>query len=71
MFLNSTEKFCPLFDDQDYYTKIEHGVLKISHGRVSMAKGSKICRLYILYNGSNVIGHSLLVNEDFYDRNEP
>lgn len=58
-----------MFDDLDYYTKVEHGVLKISPNGVIMSKRSKIFKLYIL-DGSNVIGHSSLASEDFYDKNK-
>lgn len=46
-----------MFDDLDYCTRVEHVVLKISHGEVIIAKKFKICNLYIL-EYSNVVVHS-------------
>lgn len=46
-----------MFDDLGYYTRIECRVLQISHDDLIMAKGSKVCGLYIL-DGFNIIGHA-------------
>lgn len=51
-----------MFVDVGYYTKVEHGVFKILHGGVFIAKGSKISGLYIL-ESSNVFVHSSSSNE--------
>ena len=37
-----------MFDDLGYCTRVEHEVLKISHDKLIIAKGSKICGQYIL-----------------------
>lgn len=58
-----------MFGDLDYYVRVKHVVLMISQGGVTMAKGSKISGLYIL-DGFNVIGHSPLASEEFYDKNK-
>lgn len=61
--------FISMFGDLDYYVRVKHVVLMISQGGVTMAKGSKISGLYIL-DGFNVIGHSPLASEEFYDKNK-
>lgn len=59
-----------MFDDLDYCIRIEHEVLKISHGEVIITKGYKICGLYIL-EASNVAVDLSSASEDFYDKNNP
>ena len=56
-----------MFDDLCYCTRVEHGVLKISHDELIIDKGSKICGLYNL-EGSNVISHSSLTSGGFHDK---
>src|SRR4051812_46984211 len=57
-----------MFVELGYFTKVEYGVLRISHGKVIIiTKGSTICELYIL-EGSNVIVHSSSESEEFYDK---
>lgn len=58
-----------MFNDLGYYIRVEHVMLKISHGEVSIAKWSKICGLYIL-EGSNVVVHSSSASEYFRDKNK-
>ena len=58
-----------MFDDLGYCTRVEHGVLKISRDELIIAKGSKICGLYIL-EGSNVVIHSSLTSGGFHDKEE-
>lgn len=57
-----------MFDDLNGYTRVEHGVLKISQDGLIMVKGPKICGLYILY-GSTAISY-VSSNEDFHDKNK-
>ncbi|CAK8533702.1 unnamed protein product [Lathyrus sativus] len=58
-----------MFDDLGYCTRVQHGVLKILHDELIIAKGSKICGLYIL-EGSNVIINSSLTSGGFHDKEE-
>lgn len=57
-----------MFYDLGYYTRVECGVLKISHDGVIIVKESKIYGLYILA-GSYVVVHSSLTSEDFHNKN--
>lgn len=56
-----------MFDDLRYCTRFKHGVLKISHGEVIIAKGYKTYRLYIL-EGFNVVVNSSSASEDFHEK---
>ncbi|WJX42094.1 hypothetical protein P8452_29365 [Trifolium repens] len=51
---------------QGYCTRIERGVMRISHGALVIAKGSKINGLYIL-DGSTVISNALAVSVETED----
>lgn len=62
-------KFLNMFDNLSYCIRIECGVLKISHGALIIAKGFKMCRLYIL-NGSTTIGHTSVVSQDLLDKSK-
>lgn len=53
-----------MFGDLSYYTRAKHKVLNILNDGEIIAKGSKICGLYIL-EGYNVFAHSSSANEDF------
>src|SRR3954470_16835809 len=61
--------FISMFHDLGYCTRVEHDVLKISHGEVIIAKWYKIYDLYILED-SNVVFHSSLPSENFHDNNK-
>lgn len=52
-----------------YFTRVKHMVLKIFHGDVIIAEGSKIYNLYILED-SNVVVHSSSFSEDFHNKNK-
>lgn len=56
-----------MFDDLCYYTRFVHEVLKVSHGEMIIAKGSKIYDLYIL-EGSNFVVHSSSASEEFHEK---
>lgn len=58
-----------MFDNLAYCTRIEHGVLNILYCEKSIAKGSKIFRLYILKR-YNVIVHLSSYSEHFHDKNK-
>jgi hypothetical protein len=55
-----------MFDGLGYCTRIERGVMRISHGALVIAKGSKINGLYIL-DGSTVISNALAVSVETED----
>lgn len=55
-----------MFDGLGYCTRIERGVMRISHGALVIAKGSKIHGLYIL-EGSTVIAHASVASVDTLD----
>ena len=55
-----------MFDGLGYCTRIERGMMRISHGALVIAKGSKIHGLYIL-DGSTVIGHASVASVDTLD----
>ena len=57
-----------MFDYLGCCTRVEHGVLKISRYELIIAKGSKICVLYIL-EGSNIVNLSL-TSGGFHDNEE-
>lgn len=75
-FLLHTVKYIPtlkqnllsisMFDDIEYCTRVEHGVLKISHGEVIIDKRFKIRDLCILED-YNVTVHSSSSTEYFHD----
>lgn len=56
-----------MFDDLGCCTRVEHGMLKILHGKVIIAKVSKTCALYIL-KGSDVIFHSSSASDEFHKK---
>jgi len=55
-----------MFDGLGYCTRIERGMMRISHGALVIAKGSKIHGLYIL-EGSIVIDHASVASVDTLD----
>ena len=55
-----------MFDGLGYCTRIERGMIRISHGALVTAKGSKIHGLYIL-EGSPVIAHASFNSVDTLD----
>jgi hypothetical protein len=55
-----------MFDGLGYCTRIERGVMRISHGALVIAKGSKINGLYIL-DGSTVISNALVASVETAD----
>lgn len=57
-----------MFDDLGYFTRVELGMLKILEETI-IAKGFKICDLYILEGCNNFI-HSSSSNEEFHENNK-
>jgi len=55
-----------MFDGLGYCTRIERGMMRISHGALVIAKGSKIHGLYIL-EGSTVIAHTPIASVNNLD----
>jgi len=50
-----------MFHGLVYCARIEHGMMKILHGALIIAKGTKICSLYIL-DGLTIIVHASLIS---------
>jgi len=55
-----------MFNGLGYCTRIECGMMRISHGALVIAKRSKIHGLYIL-EGSTIIAHASVASEDTLD----
>ena len=59
-----------MFDGLGYCSRIEPGMMRISHGALLIAKGSEIKGLYIL-EGSTVIAHASVASVDTLDITKP
>lgn len=56
-----------MFNDLGYFTRIEHGMLKIWYDTLIITKGSTMCSLYIL-DGSIVTSNTPLASKLFHDK---
>lgn len=56
-----------MFNDLGYFTRIEHGMLKIWYDTLIITKGSTMSSLYVL-DGSIVIGNTQLASKLFHDK---
>lgn len=52
-----------MFGGLGYYTGIEHDMLKNLYGVLIIAKGTRMCSLYI-FDGFTIVGHEYIISQD-------